>query len=361
MSGSKKGTPSSGKRAASSLEKTTPGGSSQKKSKEDKTTIENRETFLTKFPEYTVNKFKIGDFVLPKEFKVTEDIIAKYFEVTGLDLIVTRDVIKLGGEKILHFLIMDLLKYPLLLLQSDESQSHPKIITPTEDLVSVLEEQEKEEEDFSNDTTATAKRRLFDPVEFLVKEGNRIPFVIKVTANLPLSESDSVFALWQLLGELLAAFKMNDDNRTVYGALTSMDKWIFVKMEVSDFDITVSISKDIAFCGIFFGPDNWEGCITTSGLVISYLLYILRISFATTNQLSPNVLIDNIISAKMASQDKLSHFVSSLIDTEKRELIAEKIRLVEEYNRVSEENIRLKQQLAQLEKSGGSSGGSVSK
>jgi hypothetical protein len=111
-------------------------------------------------------------------------------------------------------------------------------------------------------------------VEFISREHSycvesKIFLIIQVKKNLEMDFNiDTGF--WQLLAQLRIALYLNKNQKSVYGALTSLKEWIFVKMEIVNSEKNTT---QITHSRCFFFMSHWEATFDT-GLALSFLFDI---------------------------------------------------------------------------------------
>ena len=296
--------------------------------------VNSREIFSSRFPGVTVSSLKeskLKQFLVRERYVLSKSVAIEYMRETCKEFIVTCAITQLGGEKLLYFSSFDLLRYPLLLLQ--DLPECPMISTLDCTLESELDDIASQdppklmhEKTLTYSATIGAnKYNTQGPVEFVVKSGKQIIFVNKVKDAFAWQNLENTPAVWQLLAELYAAITMNDvGNNTVYGALSSVTHFTFFHVILDEGILQVSASDELAFIPQRFGSGKWLGC-PTSGLVISYLLEILRLAYKDPVDLEP----ENLVAAVKASQKKccaaVEVFINTLVtDVEKDARLAEK-------------------------------------
>lgn len=263
-----------------------------------------RATFQSRFPGVTVTALddSCPRFEVRASKILSEESLIEILQLTATDLVTTMSITRAGGEKTLYFGTFDLLRYPLAMLQDTEYKPVVSVLQDSlegqfdsagdisdEDEVHAASKVSHEQTLTFASSESTTKLRTQGPVEFVVNAGERIIYINEVKSFLQRTDMETCPAMWQLLGEIFTAIHMNKDTAPVFGALTSLSQWIFVKGELIGSTFRVSVSRDFhLYLSVKFGHDqrDWAG-FSDACDIISFLLEILRLSLKDPPALEP--------------------------------------------------------------------------
>jgi hypothetical protein len=244
--------------------------------------VKSEDMFASKFPDETI--FTEKSYCLKENFNLSQRFVNDYFKLANQFIMSSVSVIDWSNEKVLCFPIFDILRIPLFMSKSrlEINESNDEGAFSSIELVdnsnddgelaqfNVFADKQLDELDDADNADANiaiaygfadlklshegaikhGDARVKGHVEFLVKKGNDITFIIEAKSSSETKPMEKWHGYYQLKSEMMVALLSNSSSTpTVYGALTSLTDWYFMKLtRMGDsFTLTESVSP-IRYC-----------------------------------------------------------------------------------------------------------------
>lgn len=234
--------------------------------------------FLEKFSDL---RFRfVYDLDVMDEYVMDHETAEVYFKFTGGHLLSCRHVLRMGNEKNLYFLIFEVLRFPILMLQLPELRIEPGSVEEIKDYLSFRSITYQTSLEYAR---SLSKSHTNDRIEFIIRDSNRILCVLLGMKCLTVNEFEEQAPRWQLYTEMLAAMHTNIENGypegVVFGAVTDVDEWYFVKLhyDASTGEYVFNSSRNI-----FFGTLGGLHGSASFSRVVSFLLQIFLFETSTS-------------------------------------------------------------------------------
>ena len=282
-------------------------------------TISSKAEFTARFPDanFTQRTFTTN-YMVEATSTFTKQQAQEVYSIIMPELLSTYSVLHREGEKTMYFPVFAVISKLLLVLRD---YAKPPQINASEEVLTSSTETSGSEVDDDLAAYETVKfppvqlrheqhRKLNNtssPVEFVVQNLDRIGLILEVKKLIGSLEWHNNTDFWQLIGELYAACELNharcmsskqQDDRFVYGALTSFTVWVFVRARIDisgSFQVQVS-NKLTAFTEQQFTLDPESGAIR----LLEFLVDCLRHGFDNATELLPNNLAGQLLLAQQA-------------------------------------------------------------
>lgn len=295
-------------------------------------TIGSKSDFMAHFPDVVFHQETFAtEYTCARSFSRSES--KEVFSLIMPELLATYSVLHRESEKTMYFPVFAVISKILLVLRDTLKAPHVSasdgvMVDPTSNT-----EQSEVDDDATTTATLPTERSTAEqlrheqqlkshattgPVEFVIQNLDRIGFIVEVKRVLGSLEWHKNADFWQLVGELYAACRMNagkkcptkgeEDNRYVYGALTSFTVWVFLRARISSGIFSVQVSDKLtAFTEQQFTLDPEIGATK----LLSFLVDALYNGFDNAKELLPENLAEHMKVARAEVQTCVEKFLQS--------------------------------------------------
>ena len=223
--------------------------------------INDKKSFISAFPEF--QNLSVGRFNV-ESLQLSQSDATAWLEDLGKVIVPSTSFIDMGNEHALYPLVYELLKSIVSLVdRSSEMKLVMKGGIAIDNDVEVMdaEESPKEPESAATESQSTsvyigAESGLIDPefkmslerhigseavkgyVEFIIQKSRKHRMVIEVKTSLKCSDFQKEKGFWQLCSEMLVCQEENETEDDIFGVLTDIEHFYFVKLSGKSFSLS---------------------------------------------------------------------------------------------------------------------------